>query len=309
MRQYNTEEHAKLSEADWLELRKKDVTASEIASLFGASAFRTHLDTWLEKKSGKSVQIDSDVMRRGRLLEPGILVGAKEDNPGWEIRPFAPHGERRYFRIPALRIGATPDFELIRPDRKGKGVIEAKSVMPGKFEEDWADGPPLGYLLQTMAQMMAVNADFGVLAVMIDNFRKDLICYDIERNDQVEEKIIDGVGAFWDSIDAGAMPAPDYARDRSALKALYPAPLEKRIDLMGNNALAAALAKRELLKAQGKEIESEIVAIENALIHAMGVHEEAFLPGFKATYKLQERKGYEVKPASFRVLRISSTKD
>src|SRR4029079_19449389 len=110
-----------LNERDrWLELRKRDVTASVAGALFGVHDFVTPYQLWA-LKSGliEDNIVETAAMRRGRLLEPVAIRLLREERPTWRVEPCS-----TYFRDPHARIGATPDALAIDPERTGFGIVQ-----------------------------------------------------------------------------------------------------------------------------------------------------------------------------------------
>lgn len=58
---------------EWLELRKKCVTATDIATIMGVNPYKTAYQLWQEKLGLKELEIENDAMRRGKELEPIAL--------------------------------------------------------------------------------------------------------------------------------------------------------------------------------------------------------------------------------------------
>jgi predicted phage-related endonuclease len=285
----------------WLALRRKDVTASDVAALFGEHQYRTLLQLYLDKTSEEEPhEIDNDVLRRGRILEPGVAIAVGEERPDWQIVK-----SQEYVRDTDLRLGATPDFE-IHGDERGLGILECKTAAPEIFERDWRDGVPMGPTVQCLTQMMLKDAAFGQVACLVDNRAKDLLLFDVPRHPAAEDMIRTRTREFWDMVAKKRMPPPDYKRDAAAILALFPKDNGARLDLSSDNRIQDLLAQREILKANCKGAEDQLDEIEAEIKHKIGDAAEAFCPGWKLTHKLQNRKAYEVKATSFRVLRITN---
>jgi len=291
------------SRGQWLALREHDVTASDVAALFGLHQFRTLLQVYMSKiGSGEGDQGDNAAMRRGRILEPGVAVAVEEERPDWRlVKP----GE--YLRDTVARIGATPDYYL-HGDERGIGIVECKTAAPDVFERDWASGAPQGYVLQCLTQMMLAGAPFGIVACLVDNRAKDLFLYDVPRHAKAETLIRHKVAQFWTAIAQGKMPSPDYQRDADAIKALFPKDNGRGLDLSHDNRIGALLDDRERVKAALDGAKEQLEAIDTEIKHKLGEHAEASAPGWRISHKLQKRKSYTVAETEFRVLRCTKLK-
>ncbi len=293
---------------DWLALRKQDVTASEVAALFGLNPYKTALQMYAEKTGASKGQGDNPAMRRGRILEPGCIVALQELKPDWHIVKAD-----EYLRDPALRIGATPDYYRTSPDYVGPcapiEIIECKTVAPEKWAE-WASEVPLAYQLQVVTQCKLVGAARGWIALLVDNRAKDFELFEVPAHDGAWAKICEKVAAFWKLVGSGAMPAFDFARDGDAIKALLPPLISSpAIDLSGDNRLATLLPHLEHLEEIGVSNKAEIDAIKAEVISKLDGHEAATLDGWKISNKTQTRKAHAVKESTFAVLRVTRIKE
>ena len=232
--------------ASWLTLRKRDVTASEIAGLFGVSKWSSPLQVYADKTGGAREFGDNAAMKAGRIMESAIAEAVRELHSDWIVEKAT-----KYYRDPELRIGCTPDYFKVVGVGMGsvKVPVECKFVQPKIYEADWKDGPPLMYVLQTLVQIYITGAPYGYVAVMLDNRAKDVFLYDVPRNDAAWAKIKERVKMFWIDVALGVLPGADYTKDGAALKELYPADAyERPLDLRGDNRLPEILSRRENIK-------------------------------------------------------------
>src|SRR5262249_6831513 len=213
----------------WLEWRKPFVTASQMPALFGAHPYTTALKLYLEKSGIEFPEQDSKAMRRGRLLENSVALAAEEERPDWSITPA-----NAFFFDSDRRIAATPDF-LIRGDPRGDGILQAKTAAPAIFQRDWSNGAvPFWVTLQALQEMMLTNAKFGAIAVLcVDPYDMRVSLCEIPRHPEAEAKILAAVEKFWDDVEHGNEPHPDYGKDAALLQILAPreATPAKDIDL------------------------------------------------------------------------------
>jgi predicted phage-related endonuclease len=289
---------------EWLAWRREDITASNVAALFGnMHPYQTMLRVYAEKRGVEFPDADNKTMRRGRWLEPAVATAVEEERPQWKLR--AP---KVYLRDPDLRLGCTPDY-LIDGDPRGLGVLQCKTVAPSVYAREWLGGSeiPFWIVLQTLTECMLSDAAFGVVAaLLVDPHAMDVAILEVPRHADSELKILVAVRNFWRNVAAGIEPDPDFARDAAVIKALMPRETPgKQINLAGNNELPAMLAERaELLKTMGAA-EDRCEEIEAEVKHLMGDAESANgLADWKITYRVQKRAGYTVPPKEPRVLLI-----
>ena len=281
--------------AAWLALRKRDVTASEIAALFDAHPYKTRFGLYADKTGAGVDAGDNPAMRRGRILEPAVAEAWFEERRERLVKCD------EYLRCSVRRIGATPDYT--RPNGE---PVELKTVAPERWEE-WGNTPPLAYQLQALVQAMLMDAPRAWLAVMVDNRAKDLHVSEVPRHPAAEARITTAAAAFWQQVAAGDMPAADYSRDADAIAALFPRDNGETIDLSGNNRLPSILSRRAELKAQISAAEREAETIDAEIKAAIGDASEATLPGWRLTLKAQTRPERVVAASTFRVLRVTDT--
>jgi putative phage-type endonuclease len=299
------ERHAITDRAQWLELRRQDITASDIAVVCGVSPYKTIFQLWADKTSAVTIEkADNGAMLRGRIYEPAVFKAALMFTDWLSVTPF---DDRLYLRDPVLRIGATPD--AIGTDRDGEFIVQAKTVGRSIFEA-W-DGPPLAYQLQTLCEAMLYGASRAYLAVLVtDPFNPEFHAYEVPRHKDAEQRIRDAVAAFWNAIEAGELPAIDYSRDAELLKQMFkPREGVEPIDLSSDNMLPELLERREVLKAEVKTATARLDEIDAELRHKLDGAPAAIVPGWKITNKMQHRKEVLLPASDFAVLRVIKTKE
>lgn len=288
--------------AEWLSWRERDVTASEVAGLFGLADPRDDSKTpaaifWNKRGVTRRPKPNS-MMESGLWLEPAVARRVELIRPGWQAIK-AEH----YYREPEWRLGATPDY-FVRGDARGFGVLECKVVEADVYEKFWTDTTPAPWVaLQIATQMMLTGFGWGVIAALVLGFRRrDVHLYEVPRHAASEKKIRDRVAEFWRNVEAGIEPAIDYARDGELVPLLYPREEPgKIIDLTGDNRLPGLLAEHDRLGKEISALANERESITTEIKAKIGDAERAVVSGWNITLKLQHRKPIEA--TSFRVLR------
>ena len=297
------------SREEWLEWRKQDYTASNIGALFDCHPYTTALRMFAEKRGTEFLFEDNKVLRRGRWLEPAISKAVEELRPEWKLIP-----PNEYLRDPDLRLGATPDF-YIEGDQRGRGICQTKSVAPSVYQRDWNDGAevPLWIVLQATVEAMLANADFAVVAaLLIDPHNMDCVIHELPRNQQAEDKIKQAVFRFWQDVENGIEPEPDFEKDADVIKAIWKRESEPpvEIDLSVDNRIPALLEERAALKSAEKMAHDRIESINTQLIYAMKDAAVATgLDGWRITYKTTHFKEYTVAARDSRVLRVTDKRE
>jgi putative phage-type endonuclease len=201
--------------ADWLEMRTKDITSTEVSALFGLSPYATEFELWNRKKDGAVPEFtETDRMKWGSRLESAIAHGIAEDN-GWQIAPF-----KDYVRLPELKMGSSFDF-LISPK---EALLEIKNVDALQFKEKWEidddniEAPP-HIEMQLQYQMLVSGVAEGYIAALIGGNQVKLIRREID--DDIAKAIQEKVFNFWESIRRGKAPDPDFKRDHEFITKLH----------------------------------------------------------------------------------------
>jgi len=294
----------------WFGLRRQDVTASRTGALFGVDPYCSPLRLYHEKAGTLDDAIDEDspVLRRGRLFESAVAEAVREERPEWQIVKAAD-----YLRDPEIRVGATPDF-YIHGDPRGLGVLQCKTCSAGVFNREWRgiDQLPFVTTLQVITEIMLSGAAFGAAAALkIDAFDVACAIVEVPKHAPSEQRIRDAVVKFWDDVEHGREPGPDYGLDRELIASLRPhATPDKLIDLFGDNEVHAGLVERAELKETINRYAKRCSEIEALVMQRMGDAEAiAGLPDFKVTWKKEKRKGYTVEAKENRVLRIHARRE
>jgi len=289
------------SKTDWLDMRRRDVTASQVAALFGCHQWLTPLMLWRQKRGEDGQQGDNNSMKRGRWLEPAIMEAVKDQNPEWA--PLI-HKATDYWRLPEQRIGSTPDCFIGEPGEPATGVLELKSMLPEKFAT-YGETAPLFHSLQVAVQMMTTNASWGTIAILVMTRNLDLRLFAVPRIAAVEAKITADVASFWDAVERGAPPKPVLPQDYETLIRMFPKDDGSSLDLNGDNELPILLAERASLKAATKRL----AEIDTAIKAKLGSAATAFCSDWYLSYKAHERREFTVPAQTVRTLRIIPIKN
>lgn len=302
------------SEADWLAWRRQDVTASDVAALFGLHPYKTMLELWAEKSGVDLGKKESSVMRRGRIMEPAVAEAVRIERPEWMLSP-----RRSYTRDDKIRVGATPDFDVVRVIRMTKdgfgadyarGLLQAKTVSPSAFDEHWtAESPPFWVVLQAQTELMLhPEAEFcAVAALIIDPWRFDVAIYETEPHKESHERIARATVDFWERVEDGRQPQADYDRDGRVLAALYPRERIERpdVDMSADARIAELLRARRSLVTAKRDNARRLGAINTELKAKLRDAESGYGPKWRITWKTQERKPRFDSGGPSRVLRVT----
>lgn len=273
------------SQEQWLELRKKDVTSTESAALFGMSPYLTHFDLWHRKRTGIVPEFKTnDRMSWGNRLEAAIAHGIAEEQ-GWEVKPM-----KEYLRDPDLRMGSSFDFVITN---LGEPVhLEIKNVDYLAFRDGWIehdDGSieaPEHIEMQVQHQMGVSGFKRSFIGAFIGGNRGVVI--ERLRDDDVIAAIRAKVADFWRTVDAGLEPDPVMPGDAEVIIRLnqYAKP-GKILSADGDETLRDLLLEyKAAAKAEANAKEDKDVAKAKIFTH-IGDAEKVLTSEFSVSCALQ----------------------
>lgn len=231
------------TEEAWLAARRKDVTSTESAALFGMSPYLTAFELWHQKKGQQALPfVVNDRMRWGNRLEAAIAQGIADER-GWQIAPM-----KSYMRLPDERIGSSFDFVIVNHPSGKPAHLEIKNVDGLAFRQNWlrddAEFPeaPEHIEMQVQHQMMVSGFGLSYIGALVGGNESFVI--ERQREDAVIAAMRARIAEFWRSVDANQEPSPVMPEDAAAVIRLnqYAEP-DKIFDASGNAEIASLIAE------------------------------------------------------------------
>jgi predicted phage-related endonuclease len=184
----------------------------------------------------------------------------------------------------------------------GTGVIEIKTAGEMQKKEWQDDEIPAAYYCQIMQELSITGLSYAYVVALVG---KQLLWKYIPRNEEFISIMTGLLTDFWyDHIVAKEPPLPaGLDDDTKTLKALYGT--EEADSVVEMHDCQTDYDRYKELAKEIKELGQEQEAIKQKFMQTMGLAEVAFIGNKKITWKTTERKGYEVKPTSFRAMRIN----
>jgi putative phage-type endonuclease len=160
------------SEAEWLEARRKGITASEIAIVMGLSPYSSPYALYHQKLGILPADDDQAVFERGRVLEPYIAGKFAAAHPEFVLR-----GDGR-------ELYAHPErpWQMATPDRMMHGrivsigdgghfikpvaLLETKTDAGDEWGDQGTDDIPVHYRCQVLWQMDVMGVDRAYVACL-----------------------------------------------------------------------------------------------------------------------------------------------
>jgi len=229
--------------------RRKGLGGSDIPIIMGYSSFKTPVQLWLEKRGQlefddvqspqaywgnllESVVLDEFVRRSDRRVEqPDTIYHPKYDYMLGNLDGFIPHENA------VLEIKTANAFSAHEWGQQGQEI-------------------PQRYVLQIAYYCMITNASKAYCAVLIGG--QDYREYVYERNEWLEDEILDAAQKFWAMVQSGEQPEAT----NEDMRYLYKPVLDKSIiynmaSLDAINKLSEIKQNESLLKSQ--RLEQELI--------------------------------------------------
>uniref|UniRef100_A0A6M3M502 Putative exonuclease n=1 Tax=viral metagenome TaxID=1070528 RepID=A0A6M3M502_9ZZZZ len=185
-----------------LETHNRCVTGSKIAPILGLSPWKSKWQVFAELHGDIEVEdISTTRMKMGNYAE-GMMDEYVKNELGWNIMPgpdegkFHPDYDFLFGLIDRFRTDETS-----RPTR----IVEYKNV-DGFVKKQWDEGPPDHYLCQVhfYSALWDMPAEFFTL---FGGNTPEV--FEVERDKEIEEYIIDQAVKFWDDLQNDRYPEPD----------------------------------------------------------------------------------------------------
>lgn len=310
------------NEAHWLALRTKDVTSTEAAALFGLSPYATAFELWHRKHDNVAVDFQSsERMEWGTDLQDAIALSLAR-RYGVLVRKTT-----EYCRIVEARMGASFDFEIIGVSDKlpddmllasmfaehGPGLLEIKNVDRMIFKDQWqaneaGEMEAPGHIeIQVQEQLHVKDRAWAAIGVLVGGNTGRILVR--KRDLEVGAALESRIAAFWQSVDDGIEPAPQFPGDAAFVTKLYGyAEPNKVFDGRGNPELVE-LAQAYRAAADAEKLAKEDKDVAKAkLLQAIGDAERAYLDGYTISAAMVGPAHVEYERAGYRGWRLTKGK-
>jgi putative phage-type endonuclease len=312
-----------LTNADWLQMRKKGIGGSEVSALFGKSNYASPLSMYMDKLSDetKDDSEENEFLEWGKTLEPiirGKFPGKFKKVTGIDIEvmeyAYMMQSEEHEFMLANIDGLLAPvsdyAFKLQVDENEWEeyfipanqvGGMEIKTGS-GFTARNWKNNSlPDGYFLQTQHYMAVTGLPYFFVVALID---KTMLWRYVPRDEELISLIIEVEKRFWnENVLAKIPPAPIGKEiDSEVLKGLYPQELrDKALDLSN---MADKRQRYKEIAEEIKNLQTEQNAIKQEFMAEMKDSEIAFVGDKKVTWKTQNKASYTVQASSTRVMRI-----
>ena len=258
-----------LNNQDFANLRAKSLGGSDIGAVLGFSRYRSAVDVWLEKTGRAVHEADSLPIRFGTFAEEFV---ASEYALSTGL-PLVSHPAGLVHPVYSYMHGHIDRFVCDSPsifDESGSlvasRILECKTANPFASHE-WgdlgSDQVPMAYLAQCIWYMAITGIEQADLAVLMGN--ADFRIYEIHRDLELEEMVIDRARGFWE--EHVLKDIPPAAQRESDLKLLFPRSTPKAVE--AKKETCELIAKMKDIQAQVESYEQEISQIKQQVMAEM----------------------------------------
>lgn len=292
----------------WIEARRSFIGASDAPAVLGISPWSTPLDVWASKLNIGDQFAGNLATDMGHALEELIAQRWAKEHPGREIsnprltirHPHHPH------------IAASVDRE-VESDPDAGHLLECKYVGPTTAWQ-WKAGVPVYVQAQCQVQMAVTGAQRVHVAALIVDYAPEFRSWTIERDDASIDEIIGRLNQFWDEYVATEQRPDldmrwDADRVKEQLERMYRPPVETNAVRLPSE-LVDTVQDIRRTKALIRDLEKQCKAMENDVRVWMVDNEatDAFIDDNTkpaVTWRVIQRKGYEVAPCEYQQLKVS----
>lgn len=260
-------QHQDMTEAEWLELRRRGLGGSDAAAAAGVSRWKSRVTLWADKLGRLAPIEQNEPMLWGKLHEPTLFERFKTLHPELDVR----------------RVEATlqhPDHPWMLANVDGvfrdalghSGLLEIKTA--GHWmARHWEDGIPDDYQLQVQHYLAVLGPEFryAIVPVLIGgNHYEERVVY---RDDERIAWLIEQERELWGYVEREEMPPIDGHDSTAATLAEMWADASDDCITLPTSAAELIRIREEAMEAQ-KAAEMRRAEAENALKAMLEDHEK-----------------------------------
>ena len=209
-----------MTQAEWLEVRRKGIGSSDCAAACGLNPYMSMLELWMIKtgRIQQSIEEDSEghaPLYWGKRLEPLVA------------EYYSMHTQYKVRRVNAVLQHPDPDkhFMLANLDYSVAGsnevqILECKTA--GEYGAKlWRDGVPLYVLCQVQHQLAVTGKKAAHICVLLCGHETKI--FKVTRSESVIQHIVNAERYFWECVEKDTPPEADASESAAkALQLLYP---------------------------------------------------------------------------------------
>ncbi len=271
-----------MSHAEWLSIRRQSIGGSDAAGVIGLSKWESPLSIWADKLGRLPEKPDTEAMKQGRDLEDYVS------------RRWMEATGKKVERRNAIYYNDAYPFAHADIDRKVVGEnagLECKTTSTLDLRQFQGVEFPEQYYVQCVHYLAVTGADRWYLGVLV--FGRGFYGFTLDRDQAEIDALMRAEADFWEHVKREEPPPVDGLQATSdALDALYPTANDTEVELFGREGILQELTG---LKEQKKALDERITQIENIIKLDLQENERGACPGYRVTWKPQQRKIFQRK--------------
>ena len=261
--------------------RSRGLGSSDMAAIFGISRWKSPLDVWAEK-TGKVAQQEgfpSEAAMIGSSIEPALLEMAGRELGRKVVAPTST------FVRGVLRANVDG---MLDEFKRGSDIVEAKTHgqaigygVPG------TDAVPEAVRLQVQHQMLCAESKVAYVAVL-DGQHLAFKLYRVEFDEGYAAEIEHRATEFWEKHVVADVPPPGALTLETASRM-------NRIEGTSTHIPQALMEAYVAAREAATEADKALDQAKAALLTALGQAEFGVAAGWRVSYKLRSRAGFDTK--------------
>ena len=223
----------KLSQAEWLEVRRQGIGSSDAATACGLNPYMSMLELWMIKTGRVQQQLDDESkgvapLYWGKQLEPLVAeyYSLHTNNKVRRINAVLQHPDSdKHFMLANLDYSVVGSDEVQILECKTAGEHGAKL---------WRDGVPLYVLCQVQHQLAVTGKQAAHVCVLICGHETKI--FKVTRSESVIEHIVKAERYFWECVEKDIPPSVDASESAAkAIQQFYPAQVPLSVEDLSQN--------------------------------------------------------------------------
>lgn len=268
---------------EWFAARRKGITATDIPKILGLSKYGNARSVWHDKRGELPPEPAGEAAEWGNILEP-VVADEWARRHTVLIAPGKVESRDWMVATPDYHVGACPDGDA----EPWQCLLEIKTRSPFVAGR-WRDDMPDDVLAQVAWQRVVTGAHHVHVAALIGGQR--LVEHRYDRDDRLEEYLIDAAGEIWGHVIEGTPPPVDY--DTLLAQVLDLVMVDRSgqtdVDIVRARDLEDRYLAARAAEAAAKQAKD---AARAAILDALGAGDTLTAEGVRRfTYKPQERRG------------------
>ena len=265
---------------EWKALRSKYIGGSDAAAVVGMNAYVSPMALWAEK-TGKLPGFDGNLATEVGTYMEEFVARKFTEVTGKKVRKC----NLSWFNSDYPWAIANIDREIVGEDAgleiKTTSELNTKRFKGGEFPEN--------YYCQCMHYLAVTGKQTWYLAVLIGN--REFKWFAIDRDEAEIHALMEAEKDFWEKVKSNTPPAADGSSSTAdTLSALYP---NSNYEGIGIGIFERELDKYFAMKAQAKDLDEQISAIENRIKAHLGEYERGEGEKYKISWKTQSRSTFD----------------